>query len=65
MIDAELFKKAFEDAKLFNNQVREGKTEGLVYAPAIEDKEELVVDDPDKNKTADEEGKDEGDADEQ
>ena len=57
-----LFKKAFEDARTFNNLVREGKTEELVFAPAIEDKEEVVVDDPEKNKTADEDGagKDDG-----
>ena len=57
-----LFKAAFEAAVKFNNLVRDEKTEGLVYASAIEDQEEVVVDDPDKNKTADEDGaKEEGD----
>ena len=38
--------------------MKEGKTEELVYAPVIEDKEEVVDpnDDPDKNKTADQDG---------
>ena len=56
------FKEAFEAAKKFNQLVREEKTEELVYAPAIEDHEEVAdpADDPDKNKTADEEGKDDG-----
>lgn len=50
------FKIDFEAARLFNNLVREEKLEGLVYAEVIEDKEEIVVDDPDKNKTADADG---------
>jgi hypothetical protein len=41
--------------------VKEDKTSELVYAPVVEDKEEQLVDDPDKNKTADEDAKDEGD----
>ena len=46
----------------FNNLVREEKLDQLVYAPAIEDQEEVVVDDPDKNTTADwDGGKDDGD----
>ncbi len=48
-----LFKTAFEAAVKFNNLVREEKLDQLVYAPAIEDHEEVVVDDPDKNTTAD------------
>jgi Ran-binding protein 1 len=48
-----LFKSAFEAAVKFNNLVREEKLDQLVYAPAIEDHEEVVVDDPDKNTTAD------------
>lgn len=65
--NTELFKKAFEAARLFNNQVRDGKPDSeLVFAPAIEDQEEVVVDDPDKNKTADADGGDgEADGDEQ
>lgn len=55
------FKEAFEAAVKFNNLVRDGKIEELVYAPAIEDQEEVVADDPEKNKTADEDGgKDDG-----
>jgi hypothetical protein len=53
-----LFKAAWEKAVKFNNLVREGKLEELVYEPAIEDKEEVVQDDPEKNKTADEDGGD-------
>lgn len=57
-----LFKSAFEAAVKFNNLVREEKLDQLVYAPAIEDHEEVVVDDPDKNTTADQDGgKDDGD----
>ena len=37
-----LFKAAFEAAVKFNNLVRDEKTEGLVYASAIEDQEEVV-----------------------
>ena len=55
-IVANEFKKAFEAARLFNNQIRDGVTEGLEYAAAVEDKEE-VHDDPEKNKTADEDAK--------
>ena len=54
-----MFKAAFEAANLFNNLVREGKDEELVLAAVVEDKEEQHEDDADKNKTADEEGKDE------
>lgn len=54
-----LFKSAFEAAAKFNNDVREGKPDSeLVFAPAIEDQEEVVQDDPEKNKHADEEGDD-------
>ena len=59
-----LFKAAFEAAQIFNDGVREGKDSELVFAPAIEDEVEVVQDDPEKNKTADEEGaggKEEGD----
>ena len=59
-----LFKEAFSAAQKFNNLVREGKTEELVFAPAIEDKEEVLVDDADNNKTAGED-KEEGDGDDQ
>ena len=57
-LDAGLFKEAFEAAKLFNTKVKEGVTEGLVYATTVEDKEEPTDpnDDPDQNKTADAEG---------
>ena len=52
-----LFKEAFEAARTFNNLVREGKADSeLTFAPAIEDVEEVVADDPDKNKTADADG---------
>jgi len=56
--NAKLFKEAFEAAKLFNLNVKEGTTDSLVYAPTVEDKEEPVdpTDDPDKNHTADAEG---------
>lgn len=62
--NTELFKAAFEAAQKFNLQVKEGKTEELVFAPLVEDQEEVVVDDPEKNKTADEDGKEEGEGDE-
>ena len=42
--------------------VKEGKEEELVLAPAVEDVEELVVDDPDKNTTADPDAAGAGDA---
>ncbi len=59
------FKAAFEAAKLFNDQVRQGKPDSeLVFAPAIEDFEEKVEDDPDKNTTADADGG-EGEGDDQ
>ena len=59
------FKGAFEAAKLFNDQVRQGKPDSeLVFAPAIEDFEEKVEDDPDKNTTADADGG-EGEGDDQ
>ena len=56
--NAAKFKEAFEAAQKFNHLFKDGKTEELVYAPAIEDIEEQAdpADDPDKNKTADEEG---------
>ena len=50
---------------MFNNLVRDEKTEGLVYAEVFEDKEEIVVDDPDKNKTADADGAGAEEADDQ
>jgi hypothetical protein len=59
-----LFKEAFEAAKKFNNLVREDKLDDLVYAEVVEDKEEKVEDDPEKNKTAGEDGKEEGEGDE-
>ena len=43
---------------MYNQLVKDGKTEELVHAPVVEDQEEKVEDDPDKNKTADEEGGD-------
>ena len=51
-IDAQKFKEAFEAARTFNQLVKDGKTEELVYAAAIEDIEEKVEDNPDENKTA-------------
>ena len=48
-----LFKEAFEAARKFNNLVREEKLDQLVYTVAIEDHEEVVQDDSDKNVTAD------------
>ena len=60
--NAALFKEAFEAAVKFNNMVREDKLDKLVFAPAIEDHEEVVADDPEKNTTADADGgKDDGD----
>lgn len=56
LIDANNFKTAFEAARKFNNLVREEKLEELEYAPAIEDIEEKVEDDIDKNKTHGEDG---------
>ena len=43
---------------MYNKFLAEGKKEELVEAPVVEDVEEVpsAVDDPDKNKTADEEG---------
>lgn len=58
-----LFKAAFEKAVVFNQLIRDGKESELVFEPAIEDQEEVVEDDPDKNKTADQEGGDQGEAD--
>lgn len=62
-----LFKEAFEAARKFNEDVRAGKPDSeLVFAPAIEDVEEVVADDPEKNKTADADGgADDGEGDEQ
>ena len=55
--NANLFKAAFEAAKKFNQLVREEKTEGLEFAPVVEDLEEKADDDdPDQNKTADADG---------
>lgn len=51
-IDAQKFKEAFEAARTFNQLLKDGKTEDLVYAEAIEDIEERVEDNPDENKTA-------------
>lgn len=53
-IDATKFKEAFEAAKKFNLLVKDGKTEELVFAPAVEDVEEQPdpADDPEQNKTA-------------
>ena len=56
------FKAAFEKAVVFNQLIRDGKESELVFEPAIEDQEEVVEDDPDKNKTADQEGGDQGEA---
>lgn len=59
-----LFKESWEKAVKFNNLVREGKESELVWEPAIEDKEEVVQDDPEKNQTADQDGGDhDGDGD--
>lgn len=63
-IDATKFKEAFEAARKFNIDVKEGKTgDDLVFAAVVEDIEELPdpADDPDKNKTAGDDG-DAGDA---
>lgn len=60
-LDATKFKEAFEAARIYNQLLKDGKTEDLVEAAVVEDVEEKVEDDPDKNKTADEEG---GDAEE-
>lgn len=64
--NTELFKKAFEDARKFNTDARAGKPDSeLIFAPAIEDHEEVVADDPEKNKTADADGgADDGEGDE-
>lgn len=51
-IDAQKFKEAFEAAQKFNVLLKDGKEEELVYAPAIEDVEEVPADDVDVNKTA-------------
>ncbi len=52
-----LFKAAFEAARLFNQQVKEGKPDSeLVFAPTVDDPTEIVEDDSDKNVTADAEG---------
>ena len=53
-IDTQKFKEAFVAAQLFNKLVKDGKTEELVMAPVVEDKEEPAdtTDDPDVNKTA-------------
>jgi hypothetical protein len=61
-LDATHFKEAFEAAKTFNLNVKEGKNDDLVYAAVVEDKEEPVdpTDDPDKNHTADADGGAEG-----
>ena len=51
-VDADKFKEAFTAAQTFNKLLKEGKTEELVIAPAIEDKEEAAEqDDADVNKT--------------
>ena len=56
LTDANKFKEAFNAAKLYNQLVKDGKTEELVDAPVIEDVEEKVEDDANINKTADEDG---------
>ena len=56
MVDANKFRDAFNAAKLYNQLVKDGKTEELVHAPVVEDVEEKVEDDPDQNKTADQDG---------
>lgn len=51
-IDAQKFKEAFEAARTFNQLLKDGKTDELVYAETVEDIEEKVEDNPDENKTA-------------
>ena len=55
---AKTFKEAFEAGKVFNAKAKEEgtKDEDLVWAATVEDVEEVVVDDIDTNKTADDEG---------
>ncbi len=61
LTDITKFKEAFEAAQKFNLAVKENKTgDDLVFAPAIEDVEEVVTDDPDKNTTADPDAAGEG-----
>ena len=51
------FKAAFEAAQKFNQDAKEGKSdEELVFAPEVEDQEEVAEDDIDVNKTADQDG---------
>ena len=52
----EEFKKAFEAARIFNENAKAGKDDELVWAEVVEDTDEPVVDDIDTNKTADAEG---------
>jgi len=53
--NAALFRDAFNAAKLFNKLLREGAPdEALVFAATVEDKEEVVEDDADKNVGAEE-----------
>lgn len=56
-----LFKAAWEKAVKFNNLAREGKESELVWEVAIEDKEEVVQDDADTNKPAEQDAGDQGD----
>jgi hypothetical protein len=60
-VDAQKFKEAFENAKKFNKLLKEGKTEELVMAPAVEDVEEVAEDDPDQNRPADQDADGAGD----
>ena len=52
-VDTLKFKEGFEAAQKFNLLVKEEKTEELVMAPVVEDKEEVIADDADVNKPAD------------
>lgn len=53
VIDIAKFKESFVAAQKYNLLLKEGKTEELVEAPVVEDVEEVLADDPDKNTTAD------------
>ena len=58
-VDAENFKTAFQAAQTFNKLLKEGKTDELVMAPVVEDKEEPAVEEnPDENKPHGEDGGD-------
>lgn len=60
-IDVDKFKEAFAAAQTFNKLLKEGKTEDLVMASVIDDKEEVTEthDDADVNKPHGEEAGDE------